>query len=54
MRAAATSQGDAAAEPELDEDVGEMPRGGLLRTGLGSIWILLALTATCYRVCSGG
>jgi len=31
----------------------ETPRRGLLRTGLGSLWILLALTATCYRVCTG-
>ena len=38
----------------MDEDLAEVQRGGFLRTGLGSIWILLALTATCYRVCSGG
>ncbi len=36
-------------EPELEAP----QRSGLLRTGLGSVWILLALTATCYRVCTG-
>ena len=39
---------------ELDEsELEELPRRGLLRTGLGSVWIVLALTATCYRVCTG-
>ena len=39
---------------DFDEAELEVPqRSGLLRTGLGSVWILLALTATCYRVCTG-
>ncbi len=39
---------------DLEEAALEEPqRSGLLRTGLGSVWILLALTATCYRVCTG-
>ncbi|MEE2662593.1 MAG: hypothetical protein VX681_00630 [Myxococcota bacterium] len=38
---------------DIDDFPDQAPRRGLLRTGLGSIWILLALTATCYRVCTG-
>ena len=39
---------------DFDEsELGEPQRHGLLRTGLGSVWILLAITATCYRVCTG-
>jgi hypothetical protein len=39
--------------PDLEESLESEPRRGLLRTGLGSVWVLLALTATCYRVCTG-
>ncbi len=39
---------------EVDEtELEELPRRGLLRSGLGVVWIVLALTATCYRVCTG-
>ena len=48
--------GRAATYPPIDLDEAELeepPSRGLLRTGLGSVWIVLALLATCYRVCTG-
>jgi hypothetical protein len=36
-----------------DEELEPPGNGGLLRTGLGTVWIVLALVATCYRVCTG-
>ena len=50
-RKAATGPPAIDGEIDPDESAGG---GGFLRTGIGSIWILLALSATCYRVCSGG
>jgi hypothetical protein len=35
------------------EDLEEGRPRGLLKRLLGSSWILLVLTATCYRVCTG-
>ena len=51
---AQTSTGPGPIDADPDEGDLEPRSGGLLRTGLGSAWVLLALTATCYRVCAGG
>lgn len=52
--AAQPGTGPGPIDGEVDEGDLEQRSGGLLRTGLGSAWVLLALTATCYRVCAGG
>ena len=35
-----------------EEEAAPQPRG-LLRFGVSSMWIVIALLATCYRACTG-
>lgn len=38
---------------EEEESAGASPPRGLFRLGASSLWIVIALLATCYRACTG-
>jgi len=47
---------DGAPEPidlEPEDEYEARPRSGL-RMGMNAVWLLIALGATCYRMCAGG